>query len=107
MFLQGFQEGSLINELARGSVSKLENILVLLDARQFASDEERRHNYFIAGSFCDFLLRRFGFKTFSRLYKGATRHNFAGCFHQVIGKETWEVERAWREELSNEGSLPK
>jgi hypothetical protein len=71
----------------------------LLDRKFFFSDPYRRFCYILAGSFTGFLIRRFGWDTYRRLFCMAVRVRFHVALQRCCGQSLERAEAEWRAEL--------
>jgi hypothetical protein len=75
------------------------DLSALLDGNSFKAGPRQCEAYIFAGSFKGFLLCRFGWLAYERLYRAASKKRFANIFQSQIGISFEEAERRWREEL--------
>jgi hypothetical protein len=71
----------------------------LLDRSFFFNLKNRDACYTLAASFTGFLIRRYGWDRFRKIYKGARRDGLSYMLRKHVGRKLPEVERLWREEL--------
>jgi hypothetical protein len=72
---------------------------LLLTRRFFFSDAHRRRCYILAGSFTGFLIRRYGWDKYRRLYRHSYDIGFRLSFKQLMGITFEAAENLWRDEI--------
>jgi hypothetical protein len=82
-------------------------LLRLLDRKVFFSKGHIGACYALAGSFTGFLIRRYGWKKYRRLYRWCDGTMFQFKFRWCFGVSLAEAEIAWREELLSSDPLYK
>lgn len=70
-----------------------------VQANYFFADSQRRYCYILAGSFTGFLIRRYGWDRYRRLYRRCNGLRFAAQFQKCFGVNLQKAERQWRNEL--------
>ena len=100
VWLQETEFGENIDAAARPWVceSKLK-LDSLLDIRFFFAEPHRHACYLLAGSFTGFLLRRFGWPAYRRLYRMCDGSRFRAKLEKCFGVSLQEAERQWRHEV--------
>src|SRR5262249_44512237 len=76
-------------------------------ARFFYSPAHRHCCYVLAGSFPGFLVRRFGWKPYRKLYRLCDGFTFRGKFKHCFGVSLEEAEGMWREEILASDVVPR
>ncbi len=71
----------------------------LLDPAFFFSDPYRHDCYALAGSFTGFLIRRYGWERYERLYRCCNGYRFKAKFNRCFGVTFEKAEWQWRNEL--------
>ncbi len=94
---EGLRHGSDVDLVARSRLFEPGvRLEALWDGRKFNRPTKYRH-YSLAGSFTGFLLRRYGWERYRRLYRcGACAER---RFAKVMGVTFADAERQWRDEL--------
>jgi hypothetical protein len=100
VWLQGTHYGRRIDDAARAVLGRRDvGLDLLMDRDRFFSPECMSDCYTLAGSFTGFLVRRFGWEAYERLYRrcDGTRFQakFRKCFRLSLEDAHWE----WRLEL--------
>jgi len=100
VWLQETSQGETIDAAARPWVcdSKL-RLRTLLNRHFFFAEPHRHACYLLAGSFTGFLLRRYGWPAYRRLFRVCDRIRFSAEFEKSFGVTLEEAERQWRHEL--------
>jgi hypothetical protein len=76
------------------------SLAALLDERAFRAKEHVHRNYCLAGSFTDFLIRRFGWSRYKRFFaESASAKHFRATFERSFGVTLEEAERQWHREI--------
>lgn len=88
--------GAAVLPLLRQGVPKLPS---LLRSKYFFAEPQRRSCYTLAGSFTGFLIRRFGWDRYRRLYRRCDGFRFRAKFRKCIGVSLEEAEWQWRNEV--------
>jgi hypothetical protein len=107
--LQGRHEGRPVDWGARACLGNASlNLSRLLRPSVFHAPSNEDASYRLAGSFTGFLIRRYGWKRYRRLYRTADSVFFRRSFRKVVGVSLEEAERKWRSALMvNESSAMK
>src|SRR5260370_10475088 len=80
--------------------------LPLLLKRQFFFAELHRHScYVLAGSFNGFLIRRYGWQKYYKLFRTCDGLGFPKKVYKCFGVTLEEAERQGRNEIFNQGTL--
>ena len=87
---------AVARQMMRNQTPKMQQ---LLKERFFYSAAHRHYCYVLAGSFTGFLIRRFGWKPYRKLYRLCDGFNFRGKFKSCFGVSLEDAERTWREQL--------
>jgi hypothetical protein len=72
---------------------------LLLNRRLFFSEQHRHDCYVLAGSFVRFLIRRYGWERFEKLYRSCNSYRFRAKFKKHIGVTLERAEWSWRNEM--------
>lgn len=72
---------------------------LLLKSSFFFTDPQRRACYAMAGSFTGFLVRRYGWERFRKLFRRCNRNRFPARFKKYIGVTLEKAEWQWRSEI--------
>jgi hypothetical protein len=90
------EDESSIDGMARVLHDRNPNLSQLLSPMYFFSESHRRSCYVLAGSFCGFLIRRYGWERFEKLYKSCNGFRFEMKFRKCYGMTLEQAESAWR-----------
>jgi hypothetical protein len=71
----------------------------MLRVRVFFSETHRLTCYLLAGSFTGFLLCRYGWRRYRRLYRQASGQRFEACFRKCLGVSLEVAEGQWQDHL--------
>jgi Peptidase MA superfamily len=105
VWLQGAQFGRPVVVQARAVLADSSlGLGTLLDPQAFFSPARIHDCYALAGSFTGFLIRRFGWDGYRRLYRRCDGRRFREKFRACTGITLDEAERNWRSELGAMGS---
>ena len=100
VWLQGTHYGRRIDDAARAALGRRELPLdVLMDPGRFFHPEYMSDCYTLAGSFTRFLIGRFGWDAYRRLYRRCDGRRFAARFRQSLGMSLDDAHWEWRLEL--------
>ena len=92
--------GRPIDKEARPLIANRNLKLPLLLKRKFFYGEPHRHAcYVLAGSFTGFLMRRYGWKAYRKLYRRCDGVRFRAKFKRCFGVSFEKAEWQWRNEL--------
>jgi hypothetical protein len=72
---------------------------LLLDPTFFFAEHQRHACYLLAGSFTGFLMRRYGWKQYRKLYRQCDGVQFGANFEKCLGVTLEKAEWQWRNEL--------
>jgi hypothetical protein len=72
---------------------------LLLKSRFFHSEPQRHACYLLAGSFTGFLLRRYGWKPYRKLFRLCDGFGFRAKFQKCFGVTLEQAELNWRKEI--------
>jgi hypothetical protein len=99
-WMQGTVYGDVIDEAAAGPLGGGRRLRPLIDGKFFFDEENTWPCYVLAGSFSGFLIGRFGWDAYRRLYRGvAGARKFDLKLKEHLGLTLDEAEMLWREEL--------
>jgi hypothetical protein len=98
--LQGTKWGRPFDVAVHSVLCQTFTISELLNGKSFFSEPHRTAAcYIAAGSFTGFLIRRFGWEKFQRLYCDCTAQNFKTKFEEHFGVLLEQAETQWRSEV--------
>jgi hypothetical protein len=100
VWAQETQCGQAIDTAARPFLSNTALTLpALLNPRFFFAEPQRYACYMLAGSFTGFLIRRYGWEPYGRLYRLCNGFRFHAKFQKCFGVSLEDAERQWRREI--------
>jgi hypothetical protein len=100
VWLQDTHYGKQIDDAARAVLDRREVELdVLTDRSRFFSAEYMSDCYTLAGSFTAFLVHRFGWEAYRRLYRQCDGRRFRAKFRKCFGTTLEDAHWEWRLEL--------
>ena len=100
VWLQGTHYGRRIDDAARAVLGRRDVPLeLLMDPRRFFDVEHMSDCYTLAGSFTAFLMRRFGWDAYRRLYRKCDGQRFRAKFRKCFGLSLEDAHWEWRLEL--------
>lgn len=99
--LQWHPESQYIDAAVRALFQQddLPPVRKLVSSSYFFAVERRRVSYAMAGSFCGFLIRRFGKEKVLQLYRRCDEYFFPIAFRLALGMSLNEADQEWRREL--------
>jgi hypothetical protein len=100
VYLQGSQQGQTMDCAARSLLKNRSLKLPLLLKRSFFFSEPHCYAcYVLAGSFTQFLIRRYGWERYRSLYRRCNGRGFAAKFVKYLGITLEKAEWQWRNEI--------
>jgi hypothetical protein len=100
VWLQGCFWGRSIDDEARTLILRgSPRLSRLLRSRFFFAEPQRRSCYILAGSFTGFLIRRYGWDRYRKLYRGCDGFRFAARFQKCFGISLAKADWQWRNEV--------
>jgi hypothetical protein len=100
VWLEGNRWGRPLDDAARDVLGwKDVGLTKLLDRGWFFTPKNMEASYTLAGSFTAFLVRRFGWETYGRLYRRCDGRLFAAKFKECFGLSLEDAHWEWRLEL--------
>jgi hypothetical protein len=108
VWMQGTEQGRAINSQVVATLHPKEWCLRPLLDPKFFFDREKVHGcYMLAGSFTGFLIQKFGWDAYQRLYRGQWGAlNFDRAFTRQFGLSLDEAVSWWHSELLNRPAEP-
>jgi len=99
MWLQETEWGQPIDTAARRVLGDSNLPLVkLLDRKFFFSEPHRLSCYLLSGSFTGYLIRRYGWQPYRKLFFASNGLRFRAKFERCFGVSLENAERNWRRE---------
>jgi hypothetical protein len=106
VWLERDEDGRSIDAVARPLMhGQSPNLSLFLNPRYFFSEPHRQSCYALAGSFCGFLIRRYGWERFEKLYNLCNGYRFEAKFSQCYQMSLEEAEKQWRSVMWGPGLL--
>lgn len=101
VWLQGCFWGRSIDDEARTLILRgSPRLSRLLRSRFFFAEPQRGSCYVLAGSFTGFLIRRYGWDRYRKLYRGCDGFRFAARFQKCFGISLAKADWQWRNEVT-------
>lgn len=102
MWCQSTTRGVHISDAAKLIVyAKCFRLSMLLNRSYFFDDQHRYHNYLLAGSFTDFLIKQYGWSTYRRFYRYSDSLFVESQFKRHFKMSILEAEQQWRSFSNN------
>jgi hypothetical protein len=97
VFLQRTIRGRPVDAAARRYCSRGDwNLRSLVERDFFFGNEYRHACYVLAGSFTSFLIERYGWEAYRKLYSTCHPHHVEWAFQSSLGTTFDEAEAQWR-----------
>jgi hypothetical protein len=100
VWLEGTRWGQPLDPAARNVLGDQDvGLSQLMDRGWFFTPEHMDASYALAGSFSAFLIQRFGWEAYGRLYRQCDGRRFPAKFHKCFGMSLEDAHWEWRLEL--------